>query len=286
MRVLSDVWYHIGSSVCARHPIHVSWAWVIFCSLPFPHLVLFRVFLLSLHLLHEPGLAPLPLPCGRHRDKIPLALRQMRSLALWPITYLSQLPYDQRGWIDVEPCPFDKSCFEVSQKMIRLLRHDSSVTREEDGAVEFRILAQMFRSESTCSPHWIRAWPNYLQKGGGLKKRFLYCVDPFHADIILYLRATQGHSGQSYIARQCVTGRLRRAHLSRWKLPWLALNHPIWVDSRWQRRQERETRGALYDRESNVHRPLSRKGLRRDTAQKCSVQTQLEHPAPKHSVVV
>ena len=62
--------------------------------------------------------------------------------------------YDQRAWIDMEPGPFDKSCFEVSKKMIRLLRHDPSVLREEDGAVEFRILAQMFRSEFTPSQYW------------------------------------------------------------------------------------------------------------------------------------
>ena len=36
------------------------------------------------------------------------------------------LPYDQRDCIDVEPGPYDKSCFEVSKKMIRLLRHDPS----------------------------------------------------------------------------------------------------------------------------------------------------------------
>ena len=61
---------------------------LIVCSLPF--LLPFRVFLLSLLLLPEPGLFPLPLPCGRHRGKIPLALRQLRSLALWPITRFSQ----------------------------------------------------------------------------------------------------------------------------------------------------------------------------------------------------
>ena len=42
-----------------------------------------------------------------------------------------------------------------------------------------------------------------------------------------------------------------------------------------KRRQERETCGVLYGREPNVHRSLSRKGLRRDEAQDCSVQTQL-----------
>ena len=64
------------------------------------------------------------------------------------------LPYHLRVWIDVEPGPYDKSCFEVSRKMIRLLRHDASVLREEGGAVEYRILAQMFRSEFTSSQYW------------------------------------------------------------------------------------------------------------------------------------
>ena len=83
------------------------------------------------------------------------------------------LPYHLRVWIDVEPGPYDKSCFEVSKKMIRMLRHDPSVLREEDGAVEFRILAQMFRSEFTSSQHCsIRTWL---------------------AGTILYFRAIQGH---------------------------------------------------------------------------------------------
>ena len=53
-------------------------------------LVPFCVFLLSLLLLLEPWPVPLP-PCGRHRGNYPLALRQMRSLALWPKTPLSQV---------------------------------------------------------------------------------------------------------------------------------------------------------------------------------------------------
>ena len=37
------------------------------------------------------------------------------------------LAYHQRNWIDVEPGQYDKSCFEVTKKMIRLLRHDPSL---------------------------------------------------------------------------------------------------------------------------------------------------------------
>ena len=110
------------------------------------------------------------------------------------------LPYHLREWVDVEPGKYDKNRFEVSQMMIRLLRHDPSVLREEDGAVEFRILAPMFRSEFTSSQHWsIRTWLNYLQKREGPKNRFQYCVDPYSADTILYIRAIQGHSGGKHI---------------------------------------------------------------------------------------
>ena len=58
----------------------------------------------------------------------------------------------------------------------------------------------MFRSECTSSQYWsIRARLNYLQKGGGLKKRLQHCVDPFHADTVLFLRAIQRHSGGKLI---------------------------------------------------------------------------------------
>ena len=61
------------------------------------------------------------------------------------------LLFHQRDWIDVEPGQYDKSCFGVSKKMIRLLRHDPSALREEEGAVKFRILAPMFRSKFASS---------------------------------------------------------------------------------------------------------------------------------------
>ena len=158
--------------------------------------------------------------------------------------------------------------------MIRFLRPDPSVLREEDGAVEFRILAPMFRSEFTSSKYWsIRTCLNYLQKGGGgPKKRFQYCVDPLSADTMVYLRPIQGHSGGKHVNPT----QQDNVYLPRWRLPLFALDHSIRIHPWWQRRQERETCGVPYGREPNVHRPLSRKGLRRDEAQDCNVQTRME----------
>ena len=93
-----------------------------------------------------------------------------------------------RKWTDVEPRRFDNSCLEVSKLMFRLLRHDDTVPREDDGAVKFQELASIFRSAFTSSSHWsIRTWQSFLQRGGGIKKRFQYCVDPSSPDILRYL---------------------------------------------------------------------------------------------------
>ena len=68
-----------------------------------------------------------------------------------------------RDWIDVEPGKYDEGRFEVSKMIIRLLRHDLTVLREEDGAVG--IWAPMFHSKFTSSPYWsIRTWVKFLHK--------------------------------------------------------------------------------------------------------------------------
>ena len=83
----------------------------------------------------------------------------------------------------------------------------------------------------------------------------------------------------------CKTERLRRAYLPSWKLPRSALDHSISIDSGWPRRQERQTCAVLNGREPNVSSITTQRGLRRDEAQNCSVQTQLGN-TPQHSVLV
>ena len=86
---------------------------------------------------------------------------------------LVSVPYHERKWIDMEPGTVDRNCLEVSKLMIRYLRHDDTVHREEDGAVRFEDLASMFRSRNASTSHWsIRTWLSFLHRGGGVKKRF------------------------------------------------------------------------------------------------------------------
>ena len=66
----------------------------------------------------------------------------------------TKIPFNKREWIDVEPGKHDQYSFGIAKKMNSLLRHDLSVLREEDGAIEFQILAQRFVSQFALAPHW------------------------------------------------------------------------------------------------------------------------------------
>ena len=94
MRVVNNVLHNTLAQVSARARFtsstwsSMSCAWVSVLWLSVPHLVPFRVFLLSILLLPEPWAEPLP-PCGRHRAICHWHSRQLRSLAPWPKTPLS-----------------------------------------------------------------------------------------------------------------------------------------------------------------------------------------------------
>ena len=50
------------------------------------------------------------------------------------------------------------------------------------------------------APHWsIEKWVSVLAKGGGLKKRFQYCLNPNYHHQFLHLRAIQGLSGKDNV---------------------------------------------------------------------------------------
>ena len=122
--------------------------------------------------------------------------RPKPTLTLTPVP----IPYRERKWIDVDPGKFNPGCFEVSKFMIRLLRHDGTVHREDDGVVRFDDLAEKFKAKFDGTSQWpIEAWITFLAKGGGPKKRFQYSLNPNSSKHILYFRAIQGHSGHNLV---------------------------------------------------------------------------------------
>ena len=106
------------------------------------------------------------------------------------------IPIHQRRWIDIEPSKQDLASYDVSKKVINLLRHNQTLQREEDGAIEFckiKNLRNHSQIQNWSDDRWKACWA----AGGGSKRRYQYCSD--NLGTVLYLRALQGHSGSNLI---------------------------------------------------------------------------------------
>ena len=54
-----------------------------------------------------------------------------------PVDTPSIIPMNERKWIDIEPSAPSLTAYEVSKKVVNLLRHCQTIQREDDGAVQF-----------------------------------------------------------------------------------------------------------------------------------------------------
>ena len=119
---------------------------------------------------------------------------QPRELALTTTT----IPLHQRRWIDIEPSKQDLDSYDLSKKVINLLRHNQTLHREEDGAIEFCKIKFHLRNHHSQIQNWSDdRWKACLAAGGGSKRRYQSCSD--NLGTIIHLRALQGHSGSNLI---------------------------------------------------------------------------------------
>ena len=108
------------------------------------------------------------------------------------------IPIHERRWIDIEPSKHNLASYDISKKVINLLRHNQTLQREEDGAIEFYRIKFYLRNHHSQIHNWSDdRWKACLAAGGGSKRRYQYCSD--NSGTILYLRALQGHSGSNLI---------------------------------------------------------------------------------------
>ena len=85
---------------------------------------------------------------------------------------------NERNWIDSEPGESSLSAYEISKKVINLLRHCQTVQREDDGAVQFWRIKFHLRNHYSQIHNWSEdRWKACLAAGGGAKRRFQYCTD-------------------------------------------------------------------------------------------------------------
>ena len=108
------------------------------------------------------------------------------------------IPIHERRWIDNEPSEQNLASYDLSKKVANLLRHNQTLQREDDGAIEFYKIKFYLRNHHSQIQVWSDdRWKACLVAGGGSKRRYQYCSDD--SGKILYLRALQGHSGSNFI---------------------------------------------------------------------------------------
>ena len=77
----------------------------------------------------------------------PVAKPKPRPMPTVTLSSIS-IPVRERSWLDINPERFRQDCFTVSKAVIRLLRHDPSTPREDDGAVRFDFILEKSRQSS------------------------------------------------------------------------------------------------------------------------------------------
>ena len=108
------------------------------------------------------------------------------------------IPIHERRWIDIEPSKQNLASYDLSKKVINLLRHNQTLQREEDGSIEFHRINFHLQNHHSQIQNWSDdRWKACLAAGGGSKRRYQYCSDDLGT--IIYLRALQGHSGSNLI---------------------------------------------------------------------------------------
>ena len=147
------------------------------------------------------------IPADPHEDQVPqtsikvVAARsktKAKPQQREPVDTPTIIPMHERKWIDIGPSEPTLAAYEVSKKVISLLRHNQTLQREDDGAIQFWRIKFHLRNHSSQVQHWSDdRWKACLAAGGGSKRRYQYCSDD--SGRILYLRALQGHSGNNLI---------------------------------------------------------------------------------------
>ena len=88
-----------------------------------------------------------------------------------PVDSPSIIPMKGRSWIDIEPGNYSLSAYEISKKVINLLRHSQTVQREDDGAVQFWRIKNYLRNQFPKTQYWSDdRWKACLAAGGGAKR--------------------------------------------------------------------------------------------------------------------
>ena len=108
------------------------------------------------------------------------------------------VPIGKRTWTDVEPGKYSFSDYEVSKKVMYLLRLSQHVHREEDGAIQFWRIEENLQKHFLHSPHLSDSkWKACLAGGKEIRKDS--STELILLEQLCVTRALQGHSGRNLI---------------------------------------------------------------------------------------
>ena len=81
-------------------------------------------------------------------------------------------PVTESGLILNQQNPLSLSAYEVSKKVVNLLRHRQTIQREDNGEVQFWRIKFYFRNQFPQNQYWSDdRWKICLAAGGGQKKK-------------------------------------------------------------------------------------------------------------------
>ena len=166
----------------------------------------------------------------------------------------SIIPMKERKWIDIEPGNCSPSAYEVSKKVIHLLRHSQQVQREDDGAVQFWRIKEHLQSQCPQVLNWSDdRWKACLAAGGGAKKEISVLHWGFRNDYLFPSSSrtfrTQPH--WSFIIGQCCnSARILPSHLPCWMFVSSSFYHQQWIDT-WRSEFKQETNSTLFQKLSD-----------------------------------
>ena len=214
----------------------------------------------------------------------------LQALPTFTLTFVSPLCHE-RKCTDVDPGKFNQGCYEVLKFMIRLLRHDDTVHREDGGAVRFDDPAENFKAKFDGTSQWpIEAGITFLAKGVGPKKRFQYCLNFNSSVLFVYFRTIQGHSGGTLVDPTLQDNVPLPDDFDEYNLPRRerarhALHNPGRIDSR-RKVSRGQAVSVFHSSEPHVRQSRSgRNSKRSGQTQIYGVQIYLEN-SPKYSNLV
>ena len=95
-----------------------------------------------------------------------------------PVDTPTTIPMHERKWIGIEPSEPTLVAYDLSKKVISLRRHNQTVQRENDGAIQFWRITFHLRNHSSQVQHWSDdRWKSCSAAGGGSKRRYQCCSD-------------------------------------------------------------------------------------------------------------